>query len=541
MTDHLFFDAFTMAGPRARKHPAQPWKLDDILAEMDHCSISGALVASSMSITYDLLTENLRLCRQLEPHPQLFPIWNVMPHQTGEFPAPAELAPMMRDHDVRAVMVNPKTNGWDPLADHTGALFGSLQEQRIPVFLARGECDSYRDLDALLKRYPELPVVVTAVRWSEQRYLLPLLDTHPNLHLTFDNFQIHYGLEYLAATGHLDQCLYGSNAPMMAMGAHRAYVDYADIPDAAKAKIAGGNLIRLLKGQQPPRNHVNADEDELMRAARHGQPLPIPVIDMHMHILDDGLDCAGGAYRMQRGGPEGVFPLLDRMGVKGGGFMSWNGTVGADSVNGNVCVKGVLDQAPPGYFGLGTFDPTHYSQEELRRQIPELYADPRFVGMKPYVMYGVEYHHPSYDLWWEFGNQRGYYALIHRTRGDYLEVDTLAARYPNVRWVVAHCGANYPTADGVIDAIRKNPNVYAEITLTPVTCGIIDYLAEHGGADRIVYGSDLPMRDPRQQFGWVVFSRLSVEDKRKILYTNALDILKPCWNQLPERNRPPLP
>jgi predicted TIM-barrel fold metal-dependent hydrolase len=158
--------------------------------------------------------------------------------------------------------------------------------------------------------------------------------------------------------------------------------------------------------------------------------------------------------------------------------------------------------------------------------------------MKPYVQYGVEYHHSSYDAWWKYGNRHGLYALIHRNRADFLEVDTLAKKYPRVRWVVAHCGSDFKTADLAIESIQKHPNVYAEITLTPVTFGIIDYLVRHAGADRVVYGSDLPMRDPRQQLGWVVYSRLTVAEKNMVLWKNAMRIVQPCKQRLPSYNRP---
>jgi len=46
------------------------------------------------------------------------------------------------------------------------------------------------------------------------------------------------------------------------------------------------------------------------------------------------------------------------------------------------------------------------------------------------------------------------------------------------------------------------------------------------GADRVMYGSDQPMRDMRQQLGWVVYSRLSEEDKMKVLGGNAMRLLR---------------
>ena len=537
MDDILFFDAFTQIGPRPKKHLAHPWKLQELIAEMEHCSISGALVSSTQSVQYDPMHANLELSASLKKHDHLFALWNVFPHHTGEFPEPKALATAMEQHNVRAVTIYPHTNNWDWQAEHAHELFRSLERGRILMLIKRGEIGQWRDLETILKKYPALPVLLTGVWWTEQRNLLPLLTRQRNLHIGFDTFQIHYGLESLTAAGLENQLVFASNAPQMSMGAHRCYVDYANIAVESKRRIAGKNLTRLLMGQRPPRLNINTKEDAVMTAARRGQPLPVKLIDMHMHILHEGLNGAGGTSRMERGGPKGVFPMLKRLGYAGGGFMSWN-VVSCDSMAGNETVRQTLDAAPKGYWGLGSFDPTHYSQSELKTLIPQVYKDPRFIGMKPYWTYGVEYHHRSYDVWWSYGNRNNLYALIHRTRNDFKEVDELAKKYRHVRWVIAHCGESHQTADLAIESMLKHPNVFAEITLTPVTLGVIDYLVEHAGAERVVYGTDLPMRDPRQQLGWVVFSRLSLANKKKVLGENALKVIAPCAKQLPAYNRP---
>src|SRR5690606_6563752 len=436
---------------------------------------------------------------------------------------------IMRQHQVRAVTIHPLSNGWDWTAETSRPLLEWLNENKLLTITSAPELGGWSALNQFLNTYQSIPVLLYGANWIEQRYLLPLLEGHKNLHISFDRFQINEGLEYLYRKGHEDQLIFATDTPTMSAGAHRCYVDYADIPIEAKAKIAGGNLIRLLKGQRPPKVHINKNEDILMAAVRNGKPLPTPVVDMHMHMLHQGLNGAGGAgYRMEDGGPEGIFAMMKRIGCVGGGFMSWNGVVSNDSLAGNKLVKETLDSSPPGFWGLATFDPTHYTQKQLEELIPQRYADGRFIGMKPYHFYGVEYHHHSYDIWWRYGNEHRLYALIHPTRQDLLEVETLAAKYPNVRWVIAHAAGSYPMADMAIEAMKKYSNVFAEITLTPVPLGIIEYLVEHLGDDRILYGSDLPMRDPRQQLGWVVFSRLPLDSKKKILGINAYDVIKPC-------------
>ena len=87
--------------------------------------------------------------------------------------------------------------------------------------------------------------------------------------------------------------------------------------------------------------------------------------------------------------------------------------------------------------------------------------------------------------------------------------------------IACHCGVLYAVADTAVELARKYANFYAEITLTPVCAGIIDYLVEGCGPDRVLYGSDMPMRDPRQQLGWVVYSRLLLDQKQAVLGGNA--------------------
>ncbi|MEC3878310.1 amidohydrolase family protein [Parapedobacter sp. 10938] len=534
----MFFDGFTNIGPKRNKHPAERWSLKHLVEEMGHCSISGALVASVLSVTYDPMYSNLELSKMLKPYPYLFAVWNLMPANTGEFPAPAELGRLMKEHDVRAVTVHPAGNNWDWHTPEASELLNWLRDNRILTIVRADEFGGLGGIKELLNTHADLPILLTGVYWSAQRTLLPMLGVYKSLHISFDNFQINEGLETLYADGYIDQLVYASNAPTMSIGAHRTYVDYAAIPKEARDKIAGGNLIRLLHGQRPPAIRENKSEDILMSAVRHGKPVPTPIIDMHMHMLHEGLNGTGWHYRMHNGGPSGVFELVKRLGYCGGGIMSWNGVVSVDSKGGNVTATQALDAAPPGYWGLANFDPVHYTQEELAVMIPEVYKDKRFIGMKPYVHYGVPYHDPSYDIWWKYGNEHQLYGLLHNTRSDLQEVETLAPKYPNVRWVIAHAGSNFRLADMAIKAMNKYPNVYAEITLTTVYLGIIEYLIEGAGEDRILYGSDLPMRDPRQQLGWAVFTRLPLAVKKKLLGGNALHVIKPKLEEMPVYNIP---
>jgi predicted TIM-barrel fold metal-dependent hydrolase len=114
----------------------------------------------------------------------------------------------------------------------------------------------------------------------------------------------------------------------------------------------------------------------------------------------------------------------------------------------------------------------------------------------------LSYEDEGFDPWWSFGNAHRLYSLMHVAghTGGVKGIGRLAERYPDMSWLIAHSGGSYAFAEEVAACIVEHPNVYAEITLTP-------------------------MRDPRQQLGWVLWADLSPESKEKILGANFKRII----------------
>lgn len=522
----IFFDAYTRIGPRRGNHSHHPWSLQHLLDEMNHCSISGALVASTGQLQYDCMYENQRLVETLSAYDHLFPIWNVMPHWSGDFPHPDELRASMREHDIRAITLHPNTNAWSVRSRTSRPLLEMIaREGCLTILNLPGEI-SPLDAEYLAEEFPDLPLLLRGMAWSQAHQILPLVRQYPSIHLAFDAFHVNRGIEFLTALGHSNQLVFCSNAPQMSAGAQRAFIDWADIDEPTRNNIAAGNLTRLLRGLRPPRERINENEDELMSACRAGKPLPCLVLDMHAHVLDEGLHAGDAAYPMHEGGPSGLVQLGNRLGIDGIGIMSWNGTVGVHAQEGNTCITSALDRAPEYFWGLGTFDVIHNTPQDNQATMARLFADPRFVGLKPYPSYGVPYDDPRFDSWWEFGQAQHLYAGFHPV--DWYqrkEFASVCERYPELTVVAYHVGASYEIADTAISLAKEFPNLMMEPTYTTVCAGVIDYLVEHAGVDRLMFGSDQPMRDPRQQLGWIVFSRLSLAQKRQVLGGNARHLL----------------
>ena len=74
-------------------------------------------------------------------------------------------------------------------------------------------------------------------------------------------------------------------------------------------------------------------------------------------------------------------------------------------------------------------------------------------------------------------------------------------------------------------AAQKCPNIYIEICSSWRQFGSIEELVEGAGAGRILFGSDMPLMEPRVQMGRVLTARISEQAQRKILGENAARLL----------------
>jgi predicted TIM-barrel fold metal-dependent hydrolase len=99
----------------------------------------------------------------------------------------------------------------------------------------------------------------------------------------------------------------------------------------------------------------------------------------------------------------------------------------------------------------------------------------------------------------------------------------LARRNPRTQYVMAHLtGVGHR---GVLD-VEDLPNVWVDTSGGWAEEGLVEYAVRHLGADRVVYGSDYIGRDFAVQIGRVLGAAIPDEDKEKILWKNAVRLLK---------------
>jgi uncharacterized protein len=190
-----------------------------------------------------------------------------------------------------------------------------------------------------------------------------------------------------------------------------------------------------------------------------------------------------------------------------------------------------------------TVDPTR-GAEEIQRAIGLWETEPHLAGIKLFPGYLPFYpHDPRLAPLYEFAHRRGLPVLVHQ--GDTLdrkglvkfarpiELDEVAVRYPDVRFVLCHFGN--PWVEEAAEIVYKNENVYADtsgLLAHPSTpyfermveqCRrrILQAIISIGSAERILYGSDWPLEELRLAVALVDGLDLPTADRAKILGENA--------------------
>jgi len=538
-----YFDCCCEVGPRTEKDPLAPWTAADVLRWMDRCGISAALVTHTLAMQGNVYESRRRLKEDTAAAPgRFFPVWTVVPpdaRDTDEDGDGEKLLAEMAAEGVRAVKLFPRTHNYPMTAAVLAPMLKPLEEGRILTLidaneLPAGPDGAYAAMDAMLTLAPDLPVVLQRITWGLQRVVTALMNRHRNLRVEFSFYQINRGIEQYAQWYGPERLLFGTGLPAMSAGAARCFLDYANIPARDKALVAGGNLAALLGGvelagvelAEVELAEMAIPDDPLIAAAAAGRPLAGEVLDAHCHVLPEGRD-SSGSYVMYCGDADGLLELNDHMGVRASTLISWTGPLACDTVDGNEVVSRALRRHSGRFYGLIHIDPVHLSREELLAEIHCRLKEPGWVGLKPYPTPGLAYDHALFEPCWRIANQHGLMVLAHTggRAGPTSTIGKLAGAYPDAQWVIAHSGGSFATAREVVGVMKEWPNVWAELTLTPVTNGVIEWMAGQVGDDRILFGTDAPMRDPRPQLGWVVWADLPQASRRKILGGNFRRLL----------------
>jgi len=262
------------------------------------------------------------------------------------------------------------------------------------------------------------------------------------------------------------------------------------------------------------------DEDLKIFKEEFSEFLPVEIIDSHVHLwkrsffkesisenrleqspaLDpDIID--GFIFEDFKNITEKIFPGKKCSGLFFGLPMKEANLDETNEYISDVCKKN-------GSYGL--FNP----RPDLK-EIPENFFESKFIGFKPYPDL-VDFKTPKdfskldidvsiFDFIskkvLEFSHEYGLILLIHIPRKDRLndrrnveEIKAIGKKYPNIKIVLAHAGRSYCYSDikDSIKYLKEIKNLYVDTAMIN-SFSVNKVLVDELGADRILYGSDLPV------------------------------------------------
>ena len=536
VNNRQYIDCYAMVGKKGPKDVETPYETEVLLEEMEWCGIQGALIAHSTAKEYDPIYGIRMLLQELKKSRRLYGVWTVMPHHTREFPAPQDAVKEMTDNGIRVAKMYPRSHRYPFTMDFCGDLLHELERKEIVLMVEGGHNynpDIFEpsnqvllsELDAMLERFPGLKVVLLHSRWESTRYVYPLMMKHKNLHLELSNHQGNHAMEIFAEWYGEDRILFGTGALEKSPGAAKSFVDYCTLGDEAKQKVAAGNILRLAGiDQAPPPYPTRVINDPILWHAREGKPLnDMLVIDAHAHISHDGAEGIGFLHQPY-GDARSMFDRAQLMGIDAmciSGFLA----VWTDYEEGNAIVVDAMKRFPKFYNGYAALQPQYV--KDWKKEFQLWHRKYKMGGLKPYnPRTFIPYDDKAWAPWFAYGNKIHAYALIHPSPNVVPEAKNLAKRYPNISFILAHSGASFHDARLAIEVAKAHKNVFLEITLTSVTYRVIEFMVRHVGADRVLFGTDQPMRDPIPQFGWLAYAHCTPEEKKKMFGLNMQKILK---------------
>ncbi len=264
---------------------------------------------------------------------------------------------------------------------------------------------------------------------------------------------------------------------------------------------------------------------QIQETVEKGLPLKdVLVIDAHAHLGT----CIDNQMYIPSPDADTMVRFMNKMGVNQACISAI--LAFPDYQRGNDLTAEAVSEYPKRFIGLAVVNP-HYA-ENVRSELERCFDKLRMGGIKIHPgMNDYPVDGEGYEEVWKFASERKTFVLSHTWYGQDAPTCSpgqfvpIANEYPDVPIILGHSGGQSKGYREAIEAVKECPNLYLDLTGSIITGTWVERMVEAVGAERILYGTDFPFIDPFYEFGKVCYTRISEEDKEKILGLNAAKII----------------
>ena len=232
------------------------------------------------------------------------------------------------------------------------------------------------------------------------------------------------------------------------------------------------------------------------------------IIDAHAHLGVLGRFSATASDLVRLADRAGIDKML----------VSHCDAIFSDTRAGNAALATAMRTHPDRILGYAAFTSAYYGPAILD-EIDRCVFDHGMCGLKIYSHTGRSVAEP--DMWpiVNHAAERGLPILAHATAS---EIGILAREVPTATLLIAHLGEQ-PGANmwQTLVMVRAHPNVVLDLTSSQIYAGMVENCVAVVGAERVVFGTDMPLLEPEVQIQKVIAARLDPATRLRILGGNA--------------------
>jgi uncharacterized protein len=248
---------------------------------------------------------------------------------------------------------------------------------------------------------------------------------------------------------------------------------------------------------------------------------PIPVADAHGHIGTHP------DFPIYAGEPADMVAVMDLLNIEKLAVTSILACYN-DCPRGNAEVAQLLKQHPDRFWGYVTVNPNPPGQALAELEKWASLHTPPLIKFHP-SLHKYPVHGKHYRPIWDYAHQTHAVVLVHTWDSDPncgpLLFPPIAREFPNARILLGHAGVTWRGYMQAMEAAEAAPNLFLELAGSQHHRLILERAVERMGAERILFGSDLPFLDPSMTLAHVLTAWIPDTAKEQILRTNFLRLV----------------
>ncbi len=192
----------------------------------------------------------------------------------------------------------------------------------------------------------------------------------------------------------------------------------------------------------------------------------------------------------------------------------------------NDYVMNVVDRWPQQYRGAIYLNENDCP--DIQAEVDRCLETGKFVSFKMHPGWaGGKIDSPFYKQVYAIAGELHFPVLIHTWGEDDIQtIAHMAKKYPTTNFLIGHCGGELEASKKAAVAAVENKNLYLDFTCSWAYAGLLEYLVDAVGANRILFGTDALWNSVDAAIGRVAFAEISDDDKKRILGLNAQELFQ---------------